>query len=165
MEKDSVVAKRRYNVVKANAALMRERPEDGVTLLRWLKQKRVLDAQQSIAVDVTSIGTNRVAPDPVLEDPLPFVWRDCFAMPPDDPTFGAARPRARNTYEHNLIKLVPHIEQGDIFDDSDDEIIRIEHDVLDEDYEESLHVAHKVTTGSSFKRPTVADVEHGFILG
>ena len=34
----------------------------------------------------------------------------------------------------------------------------------DEDYEESLHVAHKVSAGSSFKRPTVADVEEGFIL-
>ena len=37
--------------------------------------------------------------------------------------------------------------------------------MLDEDYEESLHVAHKVTIGSSFKRPTVADVEDGFIWG
>ena len=37
--------------------------------------------------------------------------------------------------------------------------------MLDEDYEESLHVAHKVTTGSSIKRPTMADVEDGFILG
>ena len=34
MEKDSVATKRRYNVVKASAALMRDRPEDGATLLR-----------------------------------------------------------------------------------------------------------------------------------
>ena len=44
MEKDSVAAERRYNVMKASAALMKDRPEDGATLLRWLKQKRVVDA-------------------------------------------------------------------------------------------------------------------------
>ena len=66
------------------------------------------------------------------------MWRDCFAMPPYHSSFRAPRPRTRNTYEYNLIKHVPHIEQGDIFDDSDDEIIRVEHDVLDEDYEEPL---------------------------
>ena len=165
MEKDSVAAERRYNVVKASAALMRDKPEDGAALLHLLKQKRVLDAQQPTVVNVTSIAMNKVAPDPVPEDPLPTMWRDCFAMPPDDSSFGAPRPRTRNTYEHNLIKFVPHIEQGDIFDDSNDEIIRVEHDVLDEDYEESLHVAHKVTTGSSIKRPTMVDVEDDFILG
>ena len=37
--------------------------------------------------------------------------------------------------------------------------------MVDEDYEESLKVAHKVSVGSSFKRPTMADVEEGFILG
>ena len=88
-----------------------------------------------------------------------------FAMPPNDPTFEAPRPRTRNTYEYNLIKPVPHIEPGDIFDDSDDKIVKVEHDVLDEDYEESLHVAHKVTIGSSLKHPIVADIEDGFILG
>ena len=67
--------------------------------------------------------------------------------------------------EHNLIKHVPHIEEGDIFDNSDDEIIRVEHDMVDEDYEEPLQVAHKVSAGSSFKRPMVADIEEGFILG
>ena len=165
MEKDSVAAERRYNVVKASAALMKDKPEDGAALLCWLKQKRVLDAQQPTTVDVTSIAISTLAPNLIPEDPLPSMWRDCFAMPPDDPTFGAPRPRTRNTYEHNLIKHVPHIEQSDIFDDSDDEIIRVEHDVLDEDYEESLHVAYKVTTQSSFKRPIVANVEDSFILG
>ena len=60
------------------------------------------------------------------------MWHDCFALPLDDPTFGAPRPRTRNTYEHNLIKPVPHIEQGDIFDDFDDEIIRVEQDMVNE---------------------------------
>ena len=46
MEKDSVAAERQYNVVRASATLMRDRLEDGAVLLRWLKQKRVLDAQQ-----------------------------------------------------------------------------------------------------------------------
>ena len=101
---------------------------------------------------------------PILMNTM-FLWCDCFAMPPDDPAFGASRPRTRSTYEHNLIKHVLHIELGDIFDDSDDEIVRVEHDVLNEDYEESLQVAHKVTKGSSLKRPIVADVEDGFILG
>ena len=40
MEKDLVVTERRYNVVKASATLMKDRPEDGVVLLHWLKQKR-----------------------------------------------------------------------------------------------------------------------------
>ena len=115
-------------------------------------------------VDVTSTTTNRVAPDPVPKDPLPFVWRDCFVVPRDDPTFGAPRLKIRNTYEHNLIKPLPHIQQGDIFDDFDDEITRVEHDVVDDDYEESLHVAHKVTIRSSFKCLTMVDVEDGFIL-
>ena len=128
-----------------------------------MKQNRVLDTQQPTAIGVTSTATNRVAPS--LEDPLSSVWRDCFDMPPNDPTYGAPCPRTKNTYEHNLIKLVPHIEQGDIFYDSNDEIIRVEHDVVDEDYEESLQVAHKVTARSSFKRPTVVDVKEGFILG
>ena len=135
MEKDSVAVERRNNVVKANAALMRDRLEDGAALLRWLKQKRILDAQQPTAVIVTSIATNRVAPDPGPEDVLPSVWRDYFAMPPNDPMFGAPRSTTRSTYEHNLIKHVLHIEQGDIFDDSDDEIIKVEHDVVNEDYE------------------------------
>ena len=165
MEKDSVVAERRYNVVKASAALMRDKPEDGAALLHWFKQKHVLDTQQPTVVDVTSTGTNRVEHDPIPEDPLPSLWHDCFAMPPDDSTFGAPRSRTKSTYEHNLIKLVLHIEKGDIFNDSDDEIIRVEHDVLDEDYEESLYVAHKVTTESSLKHPIMADVEDGFILG
>ena len=164
MEKDSVAIERRYNVVKTTATLMRDKLEDGAALLRWLKQKRILDAQKATAVDVTSTSTNRGAPGPILEDPLPSTWRDCFAMPPDDPTYGAPRARTRNTYEHNLIKPVLHIEQDDIFDDSDDEIIRVEHDVLDEDYEEPLHVAHKGSAGSTVKHPTVADIEEGFIL-
>ena len=164
MEKDAVAVECRYNVVKASAALMRDRPKNGAALLRWLKRKRIFDAQQQIAMDVKSTGTNRIALDPVPEDPLPSTWRDCFAMAPDDPTFGAPRPRTRNTYEHNLIKLVPHIEQGNIFDNSDDEIIRVGHNVVDEDYEESFQVARKVTIRSSFKHPTVADVEEGFIL-
>ena len=165
MEKDSVATELRYNVVKASATLMRDKPKDGVALLRWLKQKRILDAQKATTVDVTSASTNREAPGLVLEDPLPSTWRDYFAMPPDDPTYGAPRARTRNTYEHNLIKHVPHIEQGDIFDDFDNEIIKVEHDVLDEDYEEPLHVAHKGSAGSSFKRPTVADIKEDFILG
>ena len=86
-------------------------------------------------------------------------------MPPDDPSYGAPRARTRNTYEHNLIKYVPHIEQSDIFDDSDDEIIKVEHDVLDEDYEEPLQVAHKGSAGNSIKRPIVVDIDEGFILG
>ena len=138
MEKDSVAIERRYNVVKASATLIRNRPEDGAALLRWLKQKRELDAQQPTAIDVTSTTTNRVALDPIPEDPLPSIWRDCFAIPPKDPTYGAPRLRTGNMYEHNLIKHVPHIEQSDIFDDSDDEIIKVEHDVVDEDYEEPL---------------------------
>ena len=93
------------------------------------------------------------------------MWRDCFAMPPYHSSFGAPRPRTRNTYEYNLIKPIPYIEQGDIFDDSDDEIIRVEHDVLDEDYEEPLYVVHKGSAGSTIKRPTVIDIEEGFILG
>ena len=165
MEKDSVATERRYNVGKATAALMRDKPEDGAALLRWLKQKHILEAQKATAVDVTSAFTNRGAPGPIPEDPLPSTWCDCFAMPPDDPTYGAPRARTRNTYEHNLIKLVPHIEQGDIFDDSDDKIIRVEHDVLDEDYEEPLHVAHKGSAGTTVKHPIVADIEEGFILG
>ena len=44
MEKDSIAAERRYNVVKASATLLRDKPEEGAALLRWLKQKRVLDA-------------------------------------------------------------------------------------------------------------------------
>ena len=110
MEKDLVAIEHRYNVVRASAPLMRDRPEDGAALLRWLKQKRVLDAQQPTVVDVTSTATNRVAPNLVPKDPLPFVLRDCFAMPPNNPTFGAPHPRTINTYEHNLIKYVPHIE-------------------------------------------------------
>ena len=163
MEKDSIVAERRYNVVKTSATLLRDKLEEGAALLRWLKQKRVLDARQPTVVDGPSTATNRVAPDPVPEDPLPSMWHDCFAMPPDHSSL--PRPRTRNTYEHNLIKPVPHIEQGDIFDDSDDEIIRVEHDVLDEDYEEPLHVAHKDSAGSTIKHPTMADIEEGFILG
>ena len=151
--------------MKASAALMRDKPKDGVALLRWLKQKRILDAQKAIAVDVTSTFTNRGALGLVPEDPFPSTWHDCFAMPPNDPTYGASRARTRNTYEHNLVKPVPHIEQGDIFDDSNDEIIRVKHDVLNEDYEEPLQVAHKGSAGSSFKRSTVADIEEGFILG
>ena len=54
-------------------------------------------------------------------------------MPPDDPTFGALSSKMRNTYEHSLIKPIPHIEHGDIFDDSNDEIIRNEHDKVDKD--------------------------------
>ena len=165
MEKDSIATERRYNVVKASATLMRDKPEEGAALLRWLKQKRVLDARQPTVVDGTSTTTNRVALDHVPEDLLPSMWRDCFAMPPDHSSFEAPHPRTRITYEHNLIKPIPHIEQGDIFDDSDDEIIRVEHDVLDEDYEEPLHVAHKGSAGSTIKRPTVADIEEGFILG
>ena len=165
IEKDSIAAERRYNVVKASATLMRDKPEEGAALLRWLKQKRVLDARQPTVVDGTSTAMMRVAPDPVPEDPLPSMRHDCFAMPPDHFSFGAPRPRTRNTYEHNLIKPVPHIEQGDIFDDSDDEIIRVEHDVLDEDYEEPLHVAHKGSARSTIKRPTMADIKEGFILG
>ena len=115
MEKDSVATKRRNNDVKASAALMRNRLEDGVTLLHWLKQKYILNAQQPTTVNVTSTSTNRVAHDSGPEDPLPTVWHDYFAMPPNDPTFGAPHPRTRSTYEHNLIKHVPHIEQGDIF--------------------------------------------------
>ena len=103
-----------------------------------MKQKHILDAQKAIEVNVTSVSTNRRAPGSILEDPFPSIWRDCFAMPPDDSTYGAPRIRTRNTYEHKLIKHVPHIEQGDIFDDFDDEIIRVEHDVVDEDYEEPL---------------------------
>ena len=151
--------------MKATAALMKDKPEDGAALLRWLKQKRILDAQKATVVDVTSASTNRGAHGPIPEDLLPSTWRDCFAMLPGDPTYGAPRARTRNTYEHNLIKHVPHIEQGDIFDDSDDEIIRVEHDVLDEDYEEPLHVAYKGSAGSIVKRPTMADIEEGFILG
>ena len=117
---------------------MRDRPKDGAALLCWLKQKRVLDAQQPTAVDVTSTTTNRIAANPVPEDSLPSVWRDFFAMQPDDPIFGTPCLRIRNTYEYNLIKSIPHIDQGNIFDDSDDEIIRVEHDVVDEDYKESL---------------------------
>ena len=165
MEKDSVGTERRYNVVKASATLMRDKPKDGVALLRWLKQKRILDAQKGTAVDVTSTSTSRGASGAVLEDPLPSTWRDCFAMPPDDPSYGAPRAITRNTYEHNLVKPIPHIEQGDIFDDFDDEIIRVEHDVLDEDYEEPLQVVHKGSAGNSIKRPTVADIKEGFILG
>ena len=86
-------------------------------------------------------------------------------MPLDDPMFGAPRPRTKSTYEHNLFEYVPHIEQGDIFDDSDDEIIRVKYDVVDEEYKEPLQVAHKVSVGSSFKRPTMADIKEGFILG
>ena len=111
--------------MKASAALMRDKPEDGVALLRWLKQKPILDAQKATAVDVTLAFTNRGAPNSVPEDPLPSIWHDYFAMPPDDPIYGAPRARTKNIYEHNLIKPVPHIEQGDIFDDSDDEIIRV----------------------------------------
>ena len=85
-------------------------------------------------------------------------------MQPDDPTYRAPRVRTRNTYEHNLVKHVPHIEQDDIFDNSDDEIIKVEHDVLNEDYEEPLQVAHKGSAGSDFKRPIVVDIEEGFIL-
>ena len=59
MEKDLVAMERRYNVVKASAALMRDKPEDGVALLRWLKQKRILDAQKATRVDVTSTSTER----------------------------------------------------------------------------------------------------------
>ena len=165
MEKDSIAAERQYNVVKASATLMRDKLEEGAALLRWLKQKRVLDARQPTVVDGMSTATIRVAPNLVPEDPLPSMWRDCFAMPPNHSSFGAPRPRTRNTYEHSLIKPVPYIKQGDIFDDSDDEIIRVEHDVLDEDYEEPLHVAHKGSAGSTIKRPTVADIEEGFILG
>ena len=165
MEKDSVATKRRYNVMKASAALMRDKPKDGAALLRWLKQKRILDAQKATAIDVTSTSTTRRAYGPIPEDPLPSTWRDCFAMSPYDPSCGAPRARTKNTYEHNLVKLVPHIEQGDIFDDSNDEIIRVEHDVLDEDYEEPLQVAHKGSVGSSIKRSIVADIEEGFILG
>ena len=97
-----------------------------------------MDAQKATVVDGTSASTSKGAPDSILADPLPSTWRDCFAMPPDDPTYGAPRARIKTTYEHNLIKHVPHIEEGDIFDDSDDEIIRVEHDVLDEDYEEPI---------------------------
>ena len=165
MEKDSVATERRYNVVKASAALMRDKPEDGATVLRWLKQKRILDAQKATAVDVTLASTSRGAPGPIPEDLLPSTWRDCFAMAPDDPTYGPLRARTRNTYEHNLVKPISHIEQRDIFVDSEDEIIRVEHDVLDEDYEEPLQGAHKVSAGSTVKRPTVADIEEGFILG
>ena len=89
-------------------------------------------------MDVTSTTTNRIAPNHIPKDPFPSIWHNYFAMPPNDPTFGAPCPRTMNTYEHNLIKLVPHIEQGDIFDDSDDEITRVEHDVVDENYEELL---------------------------
>ena len=130
-----------------------------------MKQKRVLDAQQPTAIHVTSTATNKVTSDLVPEDPLPSVWHDCFAKPPDDPTFRAPCPKIMNSYEHNLIKSIPHIEQGIIFHDSEDEIITVEHDVLDEDYEESLYVAYKVSTGRFFKCPTVADVEDDFILG
>ena len=45
IEKDSVATEHRYNVVKASAASMRNKPEDGATLLHWLKQNCVLDAQ------------------------------------------------------------------------------------------------------------------------
>ena len=96
--------------MKATAALMRDKSEDGAALLCWLKQKRILDAQKGTAVDVTLASTNRGALGPIPEDPLPSTWRDCFAMPLDDPTYGAPRARTRNTYEHNLIKPVPHIE-------------------------------------------------------
>ena len=44
LEKDSVATERRYNVVKASAALMRDKPEDRAALLHWLKQKSILDA-------------------------------------------------------------------------------------------------------------------------
>ena len=138
MEKDSIATKCQCNVVKASATLMRDKPEDEAAHLRWLKQKRILDVQKATTVDVTSTSTNRGAPLPVPEDLLPSIWRDCFAMPPDDPTYEAPRTRTKNTYEHNLIKHVPHIGQGDIFDDSDDEIIRVEHDGVDENYEEPL---------------------------
>ena len=37
--------------------------------------------------------------------------------------------------------------------------------MVDEDYEESLQVAHKVTIRSSFKCSTMVDVDEGFILG
>ena len=137
-EEGSVATERRYNVVKASAALMRDKPKDGAALLRWLKQKRILDAQKATTVDVTATSTSRGAPGLVPEDPLPSIWRDCFAMPPNDPTYGPPCARTRNTYEHNLVKPVPHIEQRDIFDDSEGEIIRVEHDLLDEDYEEPL---------------------------
>ena len=73
MEKDSLAAEHRNNVVKASATLMKDILEDGSTLLRWLKQKRILDAQQPTAVNVTSTTTNRVAPDLGPKDPLPFV--------------------------------------------------------------------------------------------
>ena len=53
MEKDLVATERQYNVVKASAALMRHKPEDGAALLRWLKQKHILDAKKATAVDVT----------------------------------------------------------------------------------------------------------------
>ena len=59
MEKDSVAIERRYNVVKATVALMRDKPENGAALLRWLKQKRIFDVQKATAVDVTSASTNR----------------------------------------------------------------------------------------------------------
>ena len=59
---------------------------------------------------------------------------------------------------HTLNKVI-------FFDDFDDEIIGVEHDVVDKDYEELLQMAHKVSAKSSFKRPTVADIEEGFILG
>ena len=73
MEKDSIATEGRYNVVKASVALMRDIPKDGAALLRWLKQKCVLDAQQPTPVHVTSTTTNRVAPNPIPEDPLPSV--------------------------------------------------------------------------------------------
>ena len=70
MEKHSVVIEHQYNVVKASAALMRDRPKDGAALLCWLKQKCILDAEQPTAVDVTSTSMNRIAPDPVPQDPF-----------------------------------------------------------------------------------------------
>ena len=54
MEKNSIAVECRYNVVKASATLMRDKPKEGVALLRWLKQKRILDARQPTIVDVTS---------------------------------------------------------------------------------------------------------------
>ena len=96
--------------MKASVALMRDKLEDGAALLRWLKQKCILDAQKATVVDVTSASTNRGAPGPIPEDPLPSTWRDCFAMAPDDPTYGPPRARTIITYEHNLIKPVPFIE-------------------------------------------------------
>ena len=85
-------------------------------------------------------------------------------MPPNNPSFRTPLLTTKNTYEHNLIRSIPRVERGNIFDESNENTIILEDDVMDKDYELPLQKTEKTNGENDVRCPTMVEFEEGFIL-